>query len=1102
MHLQQSTVLHRVIAVLTSIALLMTAVPTVALFAQAVPPVLILPIDRATFLPGVAFDFRVEVHAEEMPADLTITINGQPAADFFGAEGTAENWTFGDEAAPTPAQSLVWRGVSLPNAGQFVVQVKMGDTVLKTVNWLAHAPRPSAGAQNVILFIADGMTVPMVTAARVVSRGNIEGKYNGDLTIDQLEEVGLVHTSGMDSIMTDSANSASAYNTGHKSAVNGLGIYPDTSPDTLDDPKQETFAELVKRTRGMAVGIVTTAEWQDATPAAVFAHTRRRADYPYIAAAPLDSGLLPEVIMGGGARALLPQSAEGSRREDDRDLFAEYEAAGYTIATTATELNAAFAEGTPERVLGVFNPGNMNVWLDRNVYTDTLKDFTDQPGLVDMTVAALDVLSQNENGFFLEVEAASVDKQMHPLDQERALADIIEFDNAIAAAQEWVAQYAPNTLIVVTADHGHGYDVYGTVDTVEFNAAADDAGKRDAIKLYNEAGFPDYKDLDGDHFPDTWVVTRTLAGAVNNHPDYTEDFQVSTTPRVPAIVNEAGVAVDNPDDDATGITMTGNLPMDASSGVHTLQDVPVYASGPGAAFFGRVIDNTEIFFGMAFALGLDPLAESGLSETGALAITHGVASGDVSAESAIVWSRANQAALMVVEYATDEAMSDAQMVMAQATAKTDYTAQVTLEGLTAGTQYFYEVWFMTAAEETETVAGTFTTAPAADAGTPVSFVLLGDIAGQQYCRHAEHGYKMFSQMVALEPDFAVGNGDMIYADGDCPPVGATNGFANVPGDFPAVNNPAVDWTDMSLLRNVYWSHYKYNYADEHYQALHAAMPIYSQWDDHEVINDFGAGPGWDRWHKQALNRPGFRNLVEAGRDAMFHYSPMTRNADEPNRIYRQFNRGAEMDLFIVDARSYRSLNELEDSEENAKTMLGAAQLQWLKDGLVNSTATWKVISLDLPLSISTGGAADVRGRDGFANGLLDDYSAKTGFERELLDLMSHLDANNVENVVVVVMDVHFAMTIKYEFDADGDGDNLLFHEFVSGPNNAVFVPPPTEVDPTMSPTMLYSVGDIFNFGYYRIEDIDGQMVFVGDIRDEDGNVLEGSEVVVTPAANE
>jgi alkaline phosphatase len=457
--------------------------------------------------------------------------------------------------------------------------------------------------------------VPQITAARVISRGNTEGKYNGEFAMDQMEEVGLVHTSGLDTIMTDSANSASAYNTGHKAAVNALGTYPDSSEDSLDDPRVETFAEMIKRTRNMATGIVTTADWTDATPAAVFAHTRRRADRPEIAAAALDSGLLPEVILGGGARYMLPQSVEGSRREDDRDLFAEYEAAGYSVVLNATDLLTATEEAPPERLLGLFHPADMNVWLDRNVYTDNLEEYTDQPGLDQMTLAALEVLQANPNGsangWFLEVEAGSVDKQMHPLDQERALADLIEYDNAVAAAIEWTQQNAPDTLIVVTSDHGHGYDVYGTVDVQAFNAAQDDAERRNAIGIYDDAGFPTYTDADGDFFPDTWEVSRTLAGVVNNNPDHTENFQVSEVPRVPAVAGEDEVYTDNPDDDPNGIVQPGNLPLDAATGVHTLQDVPVFAQGPGAAAFGGVIDNTEIFFGMASAIGLDPSAEGG-----------------------------------------------------------------------------------------------------------------------------------------------------------------------------------------------------------------------------------------------------------------------------------------------------------------------------------------------------------------------------------------------------------------------------------------------------------------------------------------------------------
>ena len=145
----------------------------------------------------------------------------------------------------------------------------------------------------------------------------------------------------------------------------------------------------------MAIGIVTTAGWTDTTPATVFGHTRRRADRDFLAAAPLDEGLLPEVIMGGDGRYLLPEAVSGGRRTDGRNLFDEYEAAGYTVVTTAEELDSAMAHACA-RTAGHVPLGDMNVWLDRNVYTDNLGDFPDQPGVVDMTLSALEVLGQNE----------------------------------------------------------------------------------------------------------------------------------------------------------------------------------------------------------------------------------------------------------------------------------------------------------------------------------------------------------------------------------------------------------------------------------------------------------------------------------------------------------------------------------------------------------------------------------------------------------------------------------------------------------------------------------------------------------------------------------
>jgi alkaline phosphatase len=695
-------------------------VPFVSVQAQEELPVLILPVNNANFLPGAFFDFRVEVHTvDALPENFAVTVNGEPAAAFFGAEAEEETFEFGgrvtrfdnsgtpaadfdiaslalqyyntafgvaevtvdgenlsaivagetvtleatddplvftavggaadgqavtfglnEEGAvtgfqvagqdfgkmdrqPTPAASVIWRQLEAPAPGEYVVEVTAGGTT-RTATWTVREPIAGT-ARNVILFVADGMTVGLLTAARA-ARGMEQGLPSNPLFIDSMSEVGIASTSSIDSLLADSANTASALNTGHIGSVNATGSYSDNTPSTLDDPRTETLASMLQRTRNYAIGVVTTADYSDATPAATWAHGRNRSDgnrAAYVVQS-LESGI--DVLMGGGARRLLPQSAEGSRRSDDRDMFAEFEAAGYTVVTTATELSEAMnAEAMPTQLLGIFHPGDLNVWLDRNVYTDNLGDFTDQPGLVDMTVAALDILGQNPNGFYLMVEAASIDKQIHPLDQERALSDLIEFDQSIAAAAAWVAENAPDTLIVVTADHGHGYDVYGTVNLDVFNEGADDTERRAGVRVYGAAGYPNYPDADGDGQPEWGDATITFAGTVNNGPTHTENFQVSETPRAPAVQDDAGIYIDNPDDDPNGILFAGNLGPRDSTGVHTLQDVPVYAMGPGSEAVAGSYHQRELFFVMAGALGLDPSKADGVAVSAQDLSTAGVA---------------------------------------------------------------------------------------------------------------------------------------------------------------------------------------------------------------------------------------------------------------------------------------------------------------------------------------------------------------------------------------------------------------------------------------------------------------------------------------------
>jgi alkaline phosphatase D len=471
----------------------------------------------------------------------------------------------------------------------------------------------------------------------------------------------------------------------------------------------------------------------------------------------------------------------------------------------------------------------------------------------------------------------------------------------------------------------------------------------------------------------------------------------------------------------------------------------------------------------------------------AASVTHGVAVGEVTATSAVIWSRASEASEMRVEVDVDERLDSPRVATTRATVERDFTASVFIDELQPDTRYHYRVRF----DNSAPALGSFRTAPLAQNVQPVRFVVMGDLGGHGYCREQGRGYSFFTEMETLEPHFLVANGDMIYADSACAQERAEGG-ENIPGDFPRIDDPSVDWTDAAAVREVYLAHWRYNRADEHFQKLLASTSMYSQWDDHEVINDFGA-----EWPSLSIvmERAGYPNLVREGRDALFDFHPMRRHRDEPDRIYRSFRWGKDAELFLLDARSYRSLNDLSDRPENNKTLLGQAQLNWLKSELSNSDATWKIVSTDVPLSIPTGSQANLYGRDAFADGTDADYSARTGFESELAELLEHLDRENIQNIVFVATDVHFASTLRYEVDVDDDGDTLLFHEFISGPLSAVKVPPASP-DPSFRPTTLYAEGNVFNFSFVRIERREGVSHLVADVRDDTGAVRFGSSLTL------
>ncbi|KAI0566154.1 alkaline phosphatase [Gracilaria domingensis] len=637
--------------------------------------VCIYPIDDANLQCETFFDFQVALHIPENAAiekdfrrvmDIKLTL---PSGDvltpeaLFGKEPELRNWTleaFEDQADETPegfnSYAVMYRNVIIDKKyGMGPVKVTVFTRGVNTeVTYIVREPTKRR-AKNVVLFVGDGMSLPMMAAARLVSRGMVHGKYKDLLHMEKMPYFGLQNPSGVDSIITDSANSATSMNTGQKSSVNALGVYADSGKD--DDfahPKQETIAEHIKRKFGMSVGVVTTAEIQDATPAAVWAHVRRRAEKAAITAQAINGcqdcvlPVQPDVIMGGGGEYFKPDSSV-----DGSDMYSNYSSKGYTVTHTRAEMLAAAEEANTKKLLTVSHNGNMEVWLDRNVYIDNMDDAdnsptadgpapVDQPNLDEMVMSAIKVLSRNENGFYLMVEAASIDKSAHPLDVPRTLSDLIELDNTVGQVKAWAKENGDDTLIIATADHGHGFDVFGTVDTkiwddavssseekpvpdvdnycgavvdndgTVFNASVEETSgmtiresnraRRTAIGTYANAGYPDYIDSDGDGFPDTWDVRTTLAAGMNNFPDHTEDYKVSTSIKRPALRTELGY-FNNPEDDASGIFLSGNIGPTVSTGVHTMQDVGVFGYGPGAEKVGGIMDNTEIFHIIASALG-------------------------------------------------------------------------------------------------------------------------------------------------------------------------------------------------------------------------------------------------------------------------------------------------------------------------------------------------------------------------------------------------------------------------------------------------------------------------------------------------------------------
>lgn len=606
-------------------------------FGDATPPYI------ARFISGQRFDLQATVQADagQTITDGSFTVDGSPVA------GTVTVTAIGADRF-----SLVLRAYSntTPGAHVFAVTANQsaGGTAVATGNFETIGTTVQGKkAKNIIYLIGDGMSMAHRTAARIVSKGVAMGKAVEPLAMDTLPVTGILMTPSLNSIITDSAPGAACFSTGNKSNNGQEGVFPDDTTDKWDNPRVEHMGNFLARTQGKALGIVSTADIEDATPGSFSAHTQDRGAGTGICDMYLDEAAANHnlrVLLGGGRKWFIPFGSPGSGRinsattsgadyvvpaelaagwgvptgtvDPTRDLIADFVTAGFTYAADNTALTAV--PSTTTKLLGLFHYSNMDVSLDKinerrtgsTASSPTLATFPDQPLLEEMTDKALTVLNNNPQGFVLMVEAASIDKQAHNMDTERFIHDTIEFDRAVARCIAFQATN-PDTLIVVTADHEcAGAAIIGsslvtnaalvtraaaggtdTVLGVKGGAVGTSTDgetqlRTGVVGTYDSAVFPVYTN-NGDGYPTTMDPDRKMligyGGNGDRYEDWLQNPVVQVNPNLRDTAGDYWIA-----GQAGG---SGN-----SSAVHTAADIPLSAGGRGASLFTGTMDNTSVFF--------------------------------------------------------------------------------------------------------------------------------------------------------------------------------------------------------------------------------------------------------------------------------------------------------------------------------------------------------------------------------------------------------------------------------------------------------------------------------------------------------------------------
>ena len=482
------------------------------------------------------------------------------------------------------------------------------------------APAPEQqpnGARKVILFIGDGFGATQVSLGIQYARLVEHRELNID-AIMQDGNTGYSLTIPFGNIVTDSAAAATQMATGQLARNDMLGLDPDGYP-------LETILEWADK-RGLGTGLVTNMRITHATPGGFALHQSSR----YNSEPALMDDLLQDgdvdVLLGGGARALAPAGSwvsemlpgipgdlDGeSEREDARYRVEDLEDMGYAVASDSSSLREAASGAT--KVLGLFSASAMPYVIDRqNLSVEGV------PTLVEMTTAAIDVLSRHDEGFFMLVEGGSIDYTGHANDAGAMLHEILELDEAVGVALEF-QKNNPDTLVIVTADHGTG----GFAFTDGYFGPIPDQLLDSGVVYQPEWSYPTTEHLEI-LFRQSASYSYILEQAGLDPERLIE--QVRTHTGLEMTLDEARAALvrdkdgqpgtedfrryrDDPDDAASAL-LAHHLSRHSfvvwSTGEHTSDPVPTYGRGPGAEKLRGIYPNTHVYSVMRESLeaGID-----------------------------------------------------------------------------------------------------------------------------------------------------------------------------------------------------------------------------------------------------------------------------------------------------------------------------------------------------------------------------------------------------------------------------------------------------------------------------------------------------------------